>query len=879
MFYQVSLFDDPQKEECEPINSRTIVQQYLENLSDKTAKNDVTNAVVRYFIPSIGGPISAARKRCRISLEEVESAFQYLKNVSLEMLASSPEMTIQSIQDLGLSKAQLIRIQRSLRELVAWSRAQDLLPISSIPQKYYKTIEIGKFDNLRLKRGNLKTIYESYAQELASEEDQNDLTNAILRYFVPATGGPLPVHKPAFPEEVYAGLKHLETLPREYFAEAPNIATESLEALEMSLTQSTRVRASLRGLIDWAISKNYLPDPNKLAPWGEVYDPPLLLPTRTTIAEEIPSVQQIYDEYRKQLDDSKVISNLQWVVIRYFVPACGGPKVCGKRASTQEIQAALSYLDEITIDQLFDAVRLTETQFDRAQLAANARTAGRSALRQLLEWSNERGYLDSIQENSEPVVQLRTFRTPGQRMERKKPGQQLHENRCPDHALGVFPDDYINPRLEQQIAEFQNWRRKNNVAEGTIKHEHPQILQVMGWLHRYEGVPLKRLRFEKLLSKSKLRWSVKKYRSYEKYLWAKTQGQEDAIMRAAQDKKRIERYLDFVGGHPGSKCKRIALLIAIAKFIYRDLLGSIDYSHARSLPILVHLLDLQKREKKKDELKPATIPYGETSTNWEGAVLAMEMQRRRADKFVLEIGSSKSAKGYTLQRRPDTAMANELQKFLSIAFLVAVFPSRSRTYYELRIGETFKEGIDPGRNFIPKSKFESFGIKDDAKFYFHHLPSDYKTGKAMTAEVLENNGWWVEIPNIVFLDGQYLYDYIRRWLDWGREIKEPIKHNFFFRQCQSTQPVNGQDWKSRIKNITERWTAIPIPTSSLRKMWSSYLAKQNASYAVRKAAHELLQHSEEVHEQNYDQHPTVDQTRPALEFNQTIISQVLQGYE
>lgn len=888
MFYQVSLFDAAPEVNSLTKNPRDILQKYLGTIQEKNYRSNVINSVVRYFIPAIGGPIPSAAKRRPLPSQELNDALEYLETVSLEIFANASEITNKSVKDLALSEAQKNRIQRSLKDLVDWARKQNMLPLNPLPQKYYKTIQLGKFKRLPLKEGSLKSIYEQYLKQLNVGEEQQDLTNAIVRYFVPSTGGPVPVHKPAFPEEVQAALQYLERLPREYLSEAVPIATEALDAMGLSLTQSTRIRSALRGLIEWAISENYIPDPNKLAPWGEIYDPPrlLVLPTPATSAEpeaRETSVQQIYRDYCEGLDSSAV-SNLQHIIVRHFVPACGGPDIQGRRASAKEIQSALIYLQQITLEQLYQAIELTESRFNQVQLSAKARTPLRVALKRFIEWVSAKGYFDNIERSVTSEVQFRTFRNPGQKMQRKKPGRQLHDNRSPVHALGSFPGDYINPRLEQDIAEFQQWRQKKGVTPGTIKGEYPQILQVMGWLYRYEGIPLDELCFEKLIFKSQLRWSVRDYNSFEEFdwkefEWTKQLGKEKAFEQADQDAERIKRYLEFSGNHPGSRSKRLCLYIAMAKFIYREVLGKEEFTYPRSIPILARLLDLQKDEREKAETALATVDYAETSAHWEDVVIAMEMQRRRADKFVLEIESKKHPNGFKYQRRPDTAMANELQRFLSIAFLVAVFPSRSRTYYDLRIGETLKEGINPGKRFIPKSKFAEQGITAESKFYLHHLPEDFKTGRAMTQEVLKNNGWWVEIPNTEFPDGKCLYDYIYRWLNWGREIEGTLDHNFFFRKIFSSSPMTEQNWKTRIRNITERWTGVPIPTRNFRIMWSTYLEEQKAPQVVQKGAQIALQHSEKIHAMVYNLHPTVEQTKPALDFNQGIVSKVLQNLD
>ena len=90
---------------------------------------------------------------------------------------------------------------------------------------------------------------------------------------------------------------------------------------------------------------------------------------------------------------------------------------------------------------------------------------------------------------------------------------------------------------------------------------------------------------------------------------------------------------------------------------------------------------------------------------------------------------------------------------MSIAFCL-IIPSRSRTFYDLRIGETFKEGILTERKFLDiqalKNRDDWEQCREEIRFYIHHTGKDFKTGKSMSPVLLENGGWWAEIPNISF---------------------------------------------------------------------------------------------------------------------------------
>ena len=264
---------------------------------------------------------------------------------------------------------------------------------------------------------------------------------------------------------------------------------------------------------------------------------------------------------------------------------------------------------------------------------------------------------------------------------------------------------------------------------------------------------------------------------------------------------------------------------------------------------------------------PSSIPYQKTSVKWQKAIRAMLQQRLRADQIIVFFRNPGHSSGYVKKRRSDRAMAHELQRFLSLA-LCLLLPSRSRTFYDLRIGETFKEGILTESEFLSVEQLKEHGLweqyQDKICFYIHHLPEDYKTGKSMSRALLDNGGWWAKIPNVQF-GAKTLYDYIRRWLNWGRMLQGSVSDNFFFRGYQTNQPIHGHTWNMRIKHLFNYWTGVPVPPKNIRKMYASEFSCYSES-----SAH-LMQHSEQIHRTVYDMRLSIEQIRPVMDENVKLI--------
>ncbi|WP_071192416.1 hypothetical protein [Trichormus sp. NMC-1] len=696
-------------------------------------------------------------------------------------------------------------------------------------------------------------MYEEFYNQLTDPEEQENLQNAVTRFFVPGTGGPVIFHKPALNLEIKAALQHLKSIPLEYVNEAESIVTVVMKEFDISATHQTRIRNSIRAWLAWGREEKYLPNPLYIAPWGGD-----IIPSFSTTPNAKESALDYYNRYCEYLrlnDSENDITSLQSIIIKYLVPAYGGSSPSGKRATSAEIEAGINYLQEISIEELKDALKLIEAQFELLGVTKRKCYIPRSRIRNWLNWHQSQGDFGFLPQQTLP--EFNTFYTNGIRQKQPKPGKKLHDNRCPIHKLCAkrFPDDYLNPHLEQEIKDYKAWRLANDIRPGSIATEEEQILQVLGWLHRYEGIPLEQLSFECLISKSQLIFRLNDYPDdwddwnvWGKFLFEKEKGTQSARDQAKSDMDRIKRYLSFLNGHPNSQKKRVSLLIAMGKFIYRDLIGSDDCPRERDIPIIQRLLNLQVELGKKAKSVANTVSYHETSVSWEEAIKAMEKQRRRAEQVILYFKRN-SRKGYSEKQRPETAIAKELQKFLSLAFCLLV-PSRSRTFYDLRIGETFKEGILSENKFFGVADLKEKGVwekvKNQVAFYIHHEAEDYKTGKAIAPVLLNNGGWWVELPNIEFKNNLCLYDYVRRWLEWGRGVKGAVEHNFFFRRTNSTKPLDDGAWGSRIKTMFNSSTEVKVSPASIRKMFASQFPEHIESAAL------LLQHSEQMHNTNYD---------------------------
>ncbi len=349
----------------------------------------------------------------------------------------------------------------------------------------------------------------------------------------------------------------------------------------------------------------------------------------------------------------------------------------------------------------------------------------------------------------------------------------------------LYPGDYVNNELCKEIEDFKKFRYQNhNCSEATVEKDIKTIYRILGWLHRYKGLDLDELRLTSIIYFSKLNVPFEeasnfegKY-NYEKFMLMKTISNQKSLELANANKALIEEFLEKTGKHPGTKAINITTCIALSKFIFRNEVGTDDYLDDNDLPIVKRLNKLCNIFNSKAKSTPPAIAHLDKSIPWEDAIQVLETCRHKAD------ATKKYSIGKDGNNRSQSGIVHDLQLFLSLAFMVLIPVDRPRTYYNLEIGRTFVYGIYQDGRFVPATK-----IKDgeEATWYIHLMPGDYKTGKVY-------GEYWGIMPNVKFADGKKLYDYIDRWINYGRDFKGKCDRNRSQDSQRLPQKIGTYKW-------------------------------------------------------------------------------------
>lgn len=569
-------------------------------------------------------------------------------------------------------------------------------------------------------------------------------------------------------------------------------------------------------------------------------------------------------EYKNQ--SSVLISTIG----RYLISVWGGQAPLGDRTTPRERIVIEDFLKTLPTTLLVDSVKVLSEAFEAKKITKANSKSYKSAYKSFVDWAQNNGYL-----KAEPTSKTAGSETKSTLFKKQPPGSgkkvksNYHgKSRKQAYALMaryngssvmcgelIYPNDYINDILDEELKTFKNFRcEKHNCSEGTIKKDIEIIYRMLGWLHRCKGLPLEELSLKSIINfiqlnvpKEKAIDSKGKYNQSQHRL-KKATAREDAVDLANKNRDLIQEYIDFVGGHPNTKMIALTTCIAVAKFVFKKELGTDDYIDETDLPIIRRLNQVSNILSEKITSEPPSVAHADKSIPWEEAIDTLENCRLKADATKIRRG----------RKRDKNAIINDLQIFLSLAFMLLIPVDRSRTYYELEIGKTFVYGIYDGARFTPASKMQD---PSTATWYIHLMPGDYKTGKIY-------GEYWGIMPNVQFSDGKKLYEYIDRWLNEGREYKQKCNHSFFFRRPQKYEGLDEDDWGRRIRHIFAQETGIPVTPKELRKMYVTYLNNQQASNAVLKGAAKSMHHSQSMQEKIYNSQNILDSIAPVYSFNE-----------
>ncbi|MEP0855512.1 hypothetical protein [Trichocoleus sp. DQ-U1] len=640
--------------------------------------------------------------------------------------------------------------------------------------------------------------------------------------------------------------------------------------------------------------------------------------------QDLRELVNLFLKYNPDFQAAKLYATLT----RYVVPALGGKKPKGERASSQEKDSALLFLSTQNLSVLTTIEASLETYFELKKIKNSARYNPKSVLNALLSWAKKQDFVSvgfdpekeivlfrhtrvNLQDNPEATHSIK--RVPGKFQQLgmpedyvvigqptetaiKKARKQILKIllKKPTKRLAIallsIPLESITPKLvlaneqlEKEIEEFVNFsKNKLKRSETTIQSQVCQFLQILNWMKSTK--PLSELKLTSIIPSVRLPQSIliSEFRNQENIgnaLWI-AKGEAEELVQ--QVKKQIEWTLELYfrkGTQAGanSKVNTTKALVNLCKWLYHD--QTEDFARERGyrdIPFIAVIRqmgnDLTKEHNDSGDYAKYRREKKEKMIPWELLLKASHLAFVKLEqdyKYML----GKKANGELRVRktyRGDSAIIRDFQNALILAIATAVPPNRSKVYYQMELGDNLVKGayIASGvfRNIDDLSAEEA----KNAAWWFRLAPGD---GKRNT---IKREGWEVPIPNLRFITGRTLYEYLEEWINNWRPLLKP-KHNFLYTtENGNGRPIDSSNYGQRFFRTVRRLVGKGVNPHLTRSMIITHSYEVGMTDAQRRSLAGCQQHLLSTQENTYNEIEQLKALQPALDMTAQFANKVYQ---
>jgi hypothetical protein len=647
---------------------------------------------------------------------------------------------------------------------------------------------------------------------------------------------------------------------------------------------------------------------------------------RTENPKTIKELLELYQGTMKPNDFSATLSTLT----RYGVPAMGGSSPKSSRASSEEIEAALKFLEKKSIWLLEQLEEQQEKYFEEVKLPADKRYLPRSISKKMIDWARKQGFLTPKASKKEIIIYRHT-RVPQNHVQKGKKsnscqlGSKSEDFVKSDNWKPLSPKEaknwqqrfvtsvvpfvhnypvliavswieiaqispplfLVNPRLDEELTRFMNFLQKEmKQAPDTTDRDTKTILRILEWLYRqeYQHKP-ELLSLTSIIPDLPISTSItvsqfKNEAHLGDALWlARGIAEENMTEAISQMKETISNYLDSLNVTFDSQVNYLKSVVNLAKFIY---LGQTqDFSMKGGYEDIPIIKKLRKLEAEKSQLSVTSGQKTEARKRrrakmvpWPKILLATEMAFIKfEEKYKYGVNTKTRYKNGNPQvskaKRSYMAQLQDFQTALILAMAAALPPGRSKIYYQMRIGKNLVKGMEVDGILV---SFENLteDKKPLATWWICLSPPDGKK------DTISEDGWKAEIPNRKFSTGKTLYWYLEEWINnWLPKLNP--KHNFLY-STEAGQPVTTSNYGRRVSDAFRRFIGSPVNPHLLRNILITFAYKRGMTDEEKRSLAKCQQHSEETQAKIYNEQEMLNSLQPALKLNQKFLEEFYQAF-
>lgn len=603
--------------------------------------------------------------------------------------------------------------------------------------------------------------------------------------------------------------------------------------------------------------------------------------------------QKLYEEYLRYLQfelkaNQKELSRFRGVIFRYILPAFKDDLVdqTRRRMSDSEIIACYEYLAKFPSNEIKNLSKIYKKSIasSKYKISKSNERGYKAALDHFVQWLDENDYVklpakiditqnlfDSLRVTDDNICKLKST----SRIAAVYSVYQIYKKF--DLNLSLY---------NEQIEEYRAWLKTKLKNKKTGEQHIENIHRICGWLylHNYQTETIVDLK--KVIPTITAEKDSEDFDTYEKLLLYKDSLKRKSLKSAIDFGDKLDAMFDERNASPSYCMRMCEAIISYAKYVYRFETDSSMYQRYEDIGFISFIKQKRMKLNAENKKAPRVINLEKRMISWEDVKYVCEVLRHEAN--------AKKSKYHKLD---GTRKAHHYLRFLLTAFFVVIPPLRQRSIRELRFDlslkyekeninsnhRTLKYGLFSRGEFVPSINLDN---PSQAKWLIDLRPKDYKTG--------ETYGRWIkEIPNIVYSDGRFFYDYIDEWLFNGhtkedgskcgyRDLFEPVKSKLYSREeeydwffvshykSNMGQALESSSVTGRIKSYFYNRTGSDVTPHTLRHIFRTEVSRHGLSQQEEEAISFLLQHSSDIGKEIYLHRTNDEIVRPGIDLIQRL---------
>lgn len=515
---------------------------------------------------------------------------------------------------------------------------------------------------------------------------------------------------------------------------------------------------------------------------------------------------------------SVTLSLVKSALIRYTLPGWGFEASDQKRVNAWESYCGFTFMKKIDLHQIPQVLEIQQQVFEQQQVPLDVQRNYRAALRRFLHWCQKQSWWQHHDQTTADTLNRCT--------EANSRGEQVKPQR-PKYALGAIEGDFVPQSLQDELDEFRVFRRNQKVKESTLDKDLRQIRLVLGWLHRFKGIPLADLSLRQMITLVNLdspdieqtkQAETIAYQNLElanEYIHWLGIVKEDNLDALAKDRSL----------YTGVDVLRIFLIVA--QFIYRDRPYStpelIAVNQHQDVPVVQLLRQKLSETQATANKRKSDQQILEEIPNWTDYLAFVEQMRHRCTVGVVHAFPLTKHDTNPSIYRELAKIAYSYQCFILAAFFCYFPPVRQQVWRNLQLHSSMVNNkIDASERSEISGKISK--NVEGWSLFLYKIP-------LYRSPILN-------VPNINYSDGRNFHQYLNEWLfefeyktqegvnkiNGLRQVFNP-QHKYLFTQQNGKPFIYATNFSKLLRTVSSKSSNELYTPELVRRMFMAYISK------------------------------------------------------